>query len=344
MEDSESRRLQSDSLSVEVTTRCNSSCPHCCVRARGTRGESLSPDLVKTVVLEGYEAGYRNLHITGGEPLMWSGLPEILDYAFAMGYEKAFLNTNGTLLTAEVGGNLAAYDSLAVSVSLQGPKRLHDLMRGTGSYERAVQGIHNALNAGLPVHIFTTVGKTILPDLPRFAEELFTTFPHIRQLNFIQLIRVPGDVFDLSAEVLSPDDFLRLVKMVALLNLYGLKTDILNNPLAVVASRVLNMPWLFPSRPLYGPGSIMVAADLRITLAHSTTDHLGTYEPGSLQRILMSDEYHRAVSDDLVTCGDCINSHLCRTEGMTRPSDRYRDMRPHIPYCKRVLAEAKSCG
>lgn len=344
MEDSESRRLQSDGLSVEVTTYCNSSCSHCFVRARGARGESLSPDLVKTMVLEGYEAGYRNLHITGGEPLMWSGLPEALDYAFAMGYEKAFLNTNGTLLTAEVGGNLAAYDSLAVSVSLQGPKRLHDRMRGTGSYERAVQGIENALGAGLPVHIFTTVGKTILPDLPRFAEEVFTTFPDVRRLDFIQLIRVPGDVFDLSAEVLSPDDFLRLVKMVSLLNLYGLKVDILNNPLAVVASRVLNMPWLHPSRPLYGPGSIMVAADLRITLAHSTTDHLGTYEPGSLQRILMSDEYHRAVSEDQSLCRNCVYSRLCRMEGMMRPSEWCRDMFPHVPYCRRVLAKASSYG
>ncbi len=344
MEDRESTLPQRNCLSVEVTTRCNSSCSHCFVRARGTRGTSLAPDLVKTLVQEGYEGAYRNLHVTGGEPLLWGGLSDILDYAFAMGYEKAFLNTNGTLLTAEIGRNLAAYDGLAVSVSLQGPKRLHDSVRGTGSYDRAMQGIDNALSAGLPVHVFTAVGRSLLPDLPRFAEDLFAKFPDLRELNFIQLIRVPGDVLDLSREVLSPDDFLRLVKMVSLLNLYGLKAGILNNPLAVVASRVLNMPWLSPSHPLYQPGSILVTADLRITLAHSTTDHFGTYEPGILTRIIGSDDYCRAVSEDQSLCGNCVYSRLCRSEGMTRPSDRYRDMHPKVPFCKRVLAKASSYG
>ena len=175
-------------------------------------------------------------------------------------------------------------------------------IRGKGSYDRALKGIDNALNAGLPVHIFTTVGRSLIPDLPRFAEGLFGAYPDIEQLTFIQLIRVPEDVFDLSKEVLSPDDFLRLVRMISLLNLYGLKVDLLNNPLAAVASKVLKMPWVPLSPPLYRPGSLMITADLRITLAHSTTDHFGIYEPGILPRIISSDDYRRAVSQDRLIC------------------------------------------
>ena len=93
---------QCDRLSIEVTTRCNSSCSHCFVRARGPRRLSLAPDLVQTMVREGYETGYRHLHLTGGEPLLWDGLLGIFDYAFALGYQTAFLNTNGTLLTGKV--------------------------------------------------------------------------------------------------------------------------------------------------------------------------------------------------------------------------------------------------
>jgi MoaA/NifB/PqqE/SkfB family radical SAM enzyme len=199
------------------------------------------------MVREGYEAGYRHLHVTGGEPLLWVGLLPIFAYAFALGYQSAFLNTNGTLLTGKISRKLAAYSGLSVSVSLQGPRRLHDYIRGKGSYDLALKGIDNALNAGLPVHIFTTVSRSLIPDLPRFAERLFVTLPGIEQLTLIQLIRVPEDVFDLSKEVLGPDDFLRLVRMVSLLNLFGLKVDLLNNPLAVVASKVLKMPWVPPS-------------------------------------------------------------------------------------------------
>ncbi len=335
---------QCDRLSVEVTTHCNSSCSHCFVRARRRQRSSLAPDLVRTIVREGYEAGYRCLHITGGEPLLWDGLLSVLDYAFVLGYQTAFLNTNGTLLTAKMSRKLACYNGLGVSLSLQGPRRWHDLIRGKGSYGWALKGIDNAVNAGIAVRIFTTVGRSLIPDLPRFAEGLFVTFPGIKQLTFIQLIRVPEDVFDLSKEVLSPDNFLRLIRIVSLLNLYGLKVDLLNNPLAVVASRVLKMPWVPPSPPLYQPGSVMITAELRITLAHSTTDHFGIYKPGILPKILSSDDYRRAVSQDLIICRNCVYSRLCSREGMLRPSEWYRDMFQQVPYCQRVLAKASSYG
>jgi MoaA/NifB/PqqE/SkfB family radical SAM enzyme len=335
---------QCDRLSVEVTTCCNSSCSHCFVRARGPQRSCLAPDLVQAIVHEGYEAGYRHLHITGGEPLLWDGLLGIFDYAFTLGYETAFLNTNGTLLTPGFSRNLAGYKGLGVSVSLQGPRRRHDLIRGKGSYDRARKGIENALNAGLPIHIFTTVSRSLIPDLPRFAERAFGAFPGIEQLSFIQLIRVPEDVFDLSKELLSPDDFIRLVRIVSFLNLYGLKVDLLNNPLAGVASRVLQMPWVRRSPPLYRPGSLMITADLRITLAHSTTDHFGIYKTGILQKIISSDEYSCAVSKDRSICRNCVYSRLCSQEGMLRPSEWYRDMFQQVPYCKRVLAKASSYG
>ncbi|MGO9572420.1 MAG: radical SAM protein [Desulfomonilaceae bacterium] len=344
MEDWKSLWPQSDCLSVEVTTRCNSSCSHCFVRASRRRRSSLATDLVQTLVREGYEAGYRHLHVTGGEPLLWRGLLRIFDYAFAQGYQTVFLNTNGTLLTSKISHELAAYRGLAISVSLQGPRRLHDRIRGKGSYDRALKGVDNAIRAGLPVYIFTTVGRSLIPDLPRFAEGLFVAFPDIKQLSFIQLIRVPGDVFDLSKELLRPDDFLTVVRMVSLLNLYGLHVDLLNNPLAVVASRVLGMPRIPPSPPLFRPGRVMITAEKRITLAHSATDHFGIYEPGILSKIMNWTDYRTAVSKDLLICRNCVYSRLCRIEGMVRPSEWYRDMCPQVPYCRRVLAKASSYG
>jgi len=155
---------------------------------------------------------------------------------------------------------------------------------------------------------------------------------------------VPEDVFDLSKEVLSPDDFLGLVRIISLLNLYGLKVDLLNNPLAAVASRVLKMPWVPPSPPLYQPGSLTITAEHRITLAHSTTDHFDIYKPGILSKIMNSVDYLRAVSQDRLVCLNCVYSRLCSKEGMLRPSEWYRDMFQQVPYCKRVLAKASTYG
>jgi MoaA/NifB/PqqE/SkfB family radical SAM enzyme len=296
------------------------------------------------MVREGYDASYRNLHVTGGEPLLWEGLQEIFDYAFGLGYQTAFLNTNGTLMTNKVSRKLANYNGLIVSISLQGPRRFHDRVRGKGSYNRAMKGVGKAIDAGLAVHVFTPVSRSLIPELPRFAENLFVSFPGIKQLTLIQLIRVPDDVFDLSKEVLSPDDFIRLVGMISLLNLYGLKVALLNNPLAAVASRILKMPLVSRSPPLYQPGNVMITAERRITVAHSTTDDFGTYEPGILSTIINSDNYCRIVLEDQLICRRCEYFDFCRIEGMIRPSEWYRDMFPQIPYCKRVLAEASSYG
>ncbi len=337
-------RFHGECLGLEVTTRCNSSCSHCFVRARGPQRSGLVPALAQNMVQEGYEAGFRHLHLTGGEPLLWEGLLEILDQAFGLGYQTAFLNTNGTLLTGKVSRKLANYEGLSISISLQGPRRNHDRLRGKGSYDRALGGIRQALDAGLPVHVFSPVGRSLISEMPRFAEKLFIEFPGIKQLSFIQLIRVPEDVFDLSKEVLRPGDFLRLVRMISLLNLFGLKVDLLNNPLAAVASGILKLPWITRSPPLYRPGSVMITAEGRITPAHSTTEHFGSYVPGILSTLINSNEYGRPVSKDQRICRNCEYVCLCSQEGMMRPSEWYRDMFPQVPYCQRVLSRASSYG
>ena len=43
---------------------------------------SLPVDLVKKIIAEGLQASYRQLHITGGEPLLWEGLFDVLEFAF----------------------------------------------------------------------------------------------------------------------------------------------------------------------------------------------------------------------------------------------------------------------
>jgi MoaA/NifB/PqqE/SkfB family radical SAM enzyme len=327
-------------LSIEVTTRCNSACSHCFVRARNPLRTSLPAHRAQGILREAFEAGYRHLHLTGGEPLLWEGLTDTLDTAFGMGYQTVFLNTNGTLLRKADALRFAGYGGLALSVSLQGPKRLHDRVRGKGSYDRALRGIDQALNAGVPVHLFTPIGRSLLPDLPQFADDLFNSLPRIEQLTLIQFIRVPSDAFDLSKEVLRPEDFLRLVRMVALLNIYGLRVDLLNNPLATVVSRALKMPWIPPSPPLYRPGSMMITVDLGVTLCHSTTETFGRYRRGMIRRILGHKGYRSAVSPDRIICPECRHFFLCRSGGMVRPSEWYRDMCTKVPYCKRVMARA----
>jgi len=329
--------LIEENLSIEVTTNCNSMCPHCFARTGISEHVSLPLDLARAISAEGYAAGYRRLHVTGGEPLLWTGLFDLLDDAFLTGYETVFLNTNGTQLTGEVSRRLAEYGGLAISVSLQGSQSLHDHVRGAGSYEQTMRGIEKALDAGIGLIIFTTTGRSLLSELAGFVDETYKRFPDILSLTVIQLIRVRNDTVDLSEELLTPEDFIRLVRTAALLNLYGNRTDVLYAPLANLAAKLMDMPWIPRSQPLYTEGSLMVRANRDITLSHAVRDDFFRFEPGVIRNVLASGAYRKAVEPDTTTCPSCKFAELCPANGLLRPAGWFMDMTPQVPYCRRVL-------
>jgi MoaA/NifB/PqqE/SkfB family radical SAM enzyme len=324
-------------LSIEVTTRCNSACLHCFVRAGEPKRLSLSMGVVKDIIAEGYDAGYRHLHITGGEPLLWARLWESLRYAFGVGYKTVFLNTNGTLLTDQACRRLAQYPGLSISVSLEGTEAFHDRLRGEGSYKRASQGIQKALSAGVALYIFALVTRSLIQNLPYFADETYKKFPSLRYLTLVPLARVQNDAFPLRREFLAPEHFIRLVRTVSVLNLYGLKTDILNDPLINVASKVMGIPWIPLARPLNHMGSMIVMANRNIGPSHSSRDRFGKYASGMIREVLASDDYRKAVGPDEAICPSCKYIEVCRESGLVRPSQYEWGINHGAPYCKRVL-------
>jgi len=332
--------IEKDLLSVEVSTRCNSSCGHCFARAGRDAAFDMTLETALAIAGEGRDLGYRNFHITGGEPLLWTPLFDLIGQVLAMGYESVLINTNGTLLTADAAEGLAGFEGrVTLSISLQGPEELHDRVRG-GSFGAARAGLERALAAGIGVCVFTAAGKSLLPELPRFAEFIFTEYPAVTELTLIQLVRVHDDALDLSAELLSPEDFLSLVRMTALLNLYGYRITVLQNPLATAASRAMGMPWVAPALPLHRGGGVIVMADGSITLAHSTRESFGTYGKGALERVLASVDYQKAVGPDDGACGGCRFMALCRENGMLRPSEWFRSMGGAGQFCRDVMALA----
>lgn len=333
--------MAGESISLEVTTNCNCSCRHCFARAGRSSFSHLPAGLAADAVREAFGLGYRHLHLTGGEPLLWKELFPTLDMAVSLGYKSIFLNTNGTLLDRDTAHRLAGYGLLSLSISLQGPERHHDSFRGKSRYRQAAGGIENAIAAGISTVIFTTVAKSMMPLIEAFIDEIFATWPDIEGLSLIQLIRVPDDTFDLSRELLDPHDFLTLVQLVCLMNLCGRRTDILNNPLAASAASLLGRYRLPAAAPLQRNGHMTLLADGGITLCHSSRKIFGRYRSGQFRKILDMPEYTNQLSPDIDTCPSCKHHRLCRQNGQLRPSEWFRDIHPSIPFCRRVLDAAK---
>jgi AdoMet-dependent heme synthase len=127
----------------EATAACNLSCGYC--RAGASLGPD--PDELSTEeaisFLESIVPLRPMLILSGGEPLLRPDILFLARRAVSMGM-RVSLASNGTLITLELAGDIAAAGISRVSVSLDAAEaEKHDLVRGRGSFERALQGIGN---------------------------------------------------------------------------------------------------------------------------------------------------------------------------------------------------------
>ena len=139
-------------LRLSVTDRCNCRCTYC-MPAGGVpmlgHKDILSFEELTEVVGACAQLGVRKVRLTGGEPLVRRGLPELVRMIRAVpGVEELAMTTNATLL-APVAAELhhAGLDRLNVSLDTLDAARYAELTRG-GSLEDALAGLAAARDAG----------------------------------------------------------------------------------------------------------------------------------------------------------------------------------------------------
>ena len=137
-----------DYMRVSVTDRCNLRCVYC-MPAEGVASvphhQILSFDEIARVCRIGAELGIRKIKLTGGEPLVRRGLPELVGMLKEItGIEQVTLTTNGTLLKEQINGLISnGLDAVNISIDTLDPERYREITRG-GSVEKALEGLHAA--------------------------------------------------------------------------------------------------------------------------------------------------------------------------------------------------------
>lgn len=149
---------------LELLDRCLLHCKHCSTSAHSEGSRLLSLETVRRIIDEGKALGAKRLNLSGGEPLLYAGIWDVLDYARAAGMETT-LYTSGVVEGPEGPraidralsrrlGKLAA----RVIVSLHGSDAAtHDYITGVaGSFRLALASIkrltaYNAVEAHMAV-------------------------------------------------------------------------------------------------------------------------------------------------------------------------------------------------
>ena len=146
-------------LRLSVTDRCDLRCRYCMAEVMQfmPRSELLTIEEMAGVAEAFIARGVRRIRLTGGEPLVRRGLPELADmlgrHIEAGTLDEVTLTTNGTRL-ADHAPRLAAAGVRRINVSLDtlDADRFRRITR-TGDIARVFAGIDAARDAGLAVKI-----------------------------------------------------------------------------------------------------------------------------------------------------------------------------------------------
>jgi MoaA/NifB/PqqE/SkfB family radical SAM enzyme len=129
------------------------------------REEELPVESVLRAIRECPSLGIGTLFLTGGEPLLYRRLDEVLETAANTPGLQTTVCTNGTLITSQRAAQLRAMNA-RVNISIDGRPEFHDRFRKQpGSFRSSERGVKAAVSAGLPVTIITTVSKANLDAL-----------------------------------------------------------------------------------------------------------------------------------------------------------------------------------
>lgn len=196
------RQLQD--LRISVTDRCNLRCTYCMPLDQYdwlAREQILSFEEIRRLVRIFAGLGANKLRITGGEPLLRNGLPELVGMLASIdGIEDICLTTNGLLLSdAAVDLRRAGLDRVTVSLDSLNPDTFLRVAQ-RGRLDSVLAGVAAAKVAGLgPIKINTVVERGVneseIPQLLEYSrKEGF-------EIRFIEYMDV-GNVNDWTASKL----------------------------------------------------------------------------------------------------------------------------------------------
>jgi radical SAM protein with 4Fe4S-binding SPASM domain len=154
-------------VQLHLTERCNLRCKHCYQTGRNVYEMSLVEvrEVVKEIAdtLNEWRDAYGidfspSFNVTGGEPFLRGDLFEILSEIEARGFD-IYLLTNGILIDKRKAKGLFNLGVKGVQISVEGPKEIHESIRGKGSYAASMKGVKNLLDEGLKVSLNVTLSS-----------------------------------------------------------------------------------------------------------------------------------------------------------------------------------------
>ncbi|TNJ35087.1 GTP 3',8-cyclase MoaA [Arenimonas terrae] len=175
-------------LRVSVIETCNFRCPYCMPEGLTPeetaldRARRLDFDEIETAVRAFARLGVSKLRLTGGEPLLRKGLPELVArLARIPGIDDLALTTNGSLLAGQARAlREAGLHRLTVSVDSLDPAGFSAMSGGRGDLGDVLAGLAAAESAGFrSIKINSVIQRGVNEDQALALAGRFRGTPHV---------------------------------------------------------------------------------------------------------------------------------------------------------------------
>lgn len=191
-----------DYLRLSVTDRCNYRCVYC-MPPEGVpfipHEDILSYEDMEFFVQAAAEMGISKIRVTGGEPLVRKGVPDLIRLLRAVpGIGGISLTTNGALLSRFAEAlKTAGLDRVNISLDSLDRERYRFLTRG-GDLDAVLEGVEAALQFSLvPVKLNVVMMPELLSELADFVSLTRDRPLHVRFIEWMPVggcgPRSPGD-------------------------------------------------------------------------------------------------------------------------------------------------------
>ncbi|GMV41590.1 MAG: hypothetical protein AMXMBFR64_33060 [Myxococcales bacterium] len=199
----------------ELTLACNLRCAHCGSVAGRARARELGTADCLRIVDELGDLGCELVTLSGGEPTLRRDWDTIAAAISARGMLVNMV-TNGVTRDEAAARSIArrALDAgmCNLGVSVDGPREIHDTMRGAGTWDRTMASIGAFVGEGMRVSVLTTVTKANLSHLA--AIRSLALAAGASQWR-VQLGKPMGSMAEQRELLLDPDDLLVLIPELA---------------------------------------------------------------------------------------------------------------------------------
>ncbi len=180
-----------DYMRISITDRCNLRCRYCMPNGikQVPMSDILTYEEIIRVCRAAAQAGIRKLKITGGEPLVRDGCPELIGGLKAVtGIEQVTMTTNGVLLAKFLPELLE--DGLdAVNISLDTMSRkTYEQITGRDELPQVMEGIRQAIASGIPVKVNVVLQRGINED--EWEELADLTRENSLDVRFIEMMPI----------------------------------------------------------------------------------------------------------------------------------------------------------